>query len=57
MNQMARYAKYLKPGGELWLSGFLEDDCKPLRACAEANGLKYLATKHRNGWRMMQFRA
>ncbi|MBR6116251.1 MAG: 50S ribosomal protein L11 methyltransferase [Paludibacteraceae bacterium] len=57
MNQMARYAKYLKPGGELWLSGFLEDDCKPLRACAEAYGLKYMATKHRNGWRMMQFRA
>jgi ribosomal protein L11 methyltransferase len=57
MGQMGYYAEYLNPGGELWLSGFLEDDCQPLRECAEAYGLKYLATQHRGEWQMMQFRA
>ncbi|MBR3408437.1 MAG: 50S ribosomal protein L11 methyltransferase [Paludibacteraceae bacterium] len=57
MGQMGYYAEYLNPGGELWLSGFLEEDCQPLRECAEAYGLKYLATQHRGEWQMMQFRA
>ena len=57
LGQMYYYHMFLNPGGELWISGFLEEDCAPLREKAEAYGLKYQATTHRGEWQMMQFRA
>ena len=54
---MAHYAACLNPDGQLWLSGFYEDDCSVLIKAAEANSLQLLA-KHTNGeWRMLEFRS
>ena len=50
---MARYAACLRIGGQLWLSGFYEEDCPILIEAAEAEGLQFV-TKHANGeWRML----
>ena len=55
LENMLRYAACLSKGGQLWLSGFYEEDCSILQAAAEAHGLHLLA-KHANGdWRMLQF--
>jgi ribosomal protein L11 methyltransferase len=53
--QMPAYAEYLKPGGELWLSGFYEEDIVHLEQAAEAVGLRYVATKEREEWRWVRF--
>ena len=37
--QMADYARYLKPGGEVWLSGFYEADCAAILSEASRCGL------------------
>ena len=52
---MSRYAKCLRAKGQLWLSGFYEEDCPVIVESAEANGL-HLIAKHSNGeWRMLEF--
>lgn len=52
---MSRYAGCLREKGQLWLSGFYEEDCPVLVKSAETNGL-HLITKHSNGeWRMLEF--
>jgi ribosomal protein L11 methyltransferase len=53
--QMPAYAEYLKHGGELWLSGFYEEDIVHLEQAAEAVGLRYVATKEREEWRWVRF--
>ena len=53
--QIPAYAEYLKPGGELWLSGFYEEDIVHLEQAAEAVGLRYVATKERGEWRWVRF--
>ena len=53
--QMPAYAEYLKPGGELWLSGFYEEDIVHLEQAAEAVGMRYVATKERGEWRWVRF--
>lgn len=55
LSQMSLYAAYLLPGGELWLSGFYEQDVAPLIAAAEAAGLHHTATCSRADWRMIRF--
>ena len=53
LENMARYAACLRLGGQLWLSGFYEEDCPVLIEAAEAEGLQFV-TKHANGeWRML----
>lgn len=53
ITQMADYARYLKPDGQLWLSGFYEEDVAPITE--EANHQHLTVTDvHANGdWRMM----
>lgn len=53
--QMADYARYLRPNGQLWISGFYEDDIAPLREEAERQGLQFLQTNANGEWRMCQF--
>ena len=55
LEQMPLYAQLLAPGGELWISGFYEEDCPALLASAESYQLRYLATHANGDWRMMQF--
>lgn len=51
---LAGYAACLKSGGQLWLSGFYEEDCGVLISAAETNGMKYLQTVAEHEWRMLQ---
>lgn len=53
---MHAYATQLSEGGELWLSGFYADDCAPLRAAAEHEGLQVTDVLERNGWQLMKCR-
>lgn len=51
--QMPLYAARLNGGGELWLSGFYEQDCAALLAEAEHVGLRYKDKIERGEWRLL----
>ena len=53
LSQMADYARALKPGGQLWMSGFYEQDVPVLTAAAAAYGLQHKATRANAEWRML----
>jgi ribosomal protein L11 methyltransferase len=55
IENMPSYAAALVPGGELWLSGFYEDDCPSLISSAKSHGLHHQATRHNGEWYMLQF--
>ena len=55
LNNMHAYATALQPEGQLWLSGFYEDDCEALQAAAEQEGLQLTATKSNGEWYLLQF--
>ena len=57
LQQMPLYARYLAPQGELWLSGFLEDDCPALLQAAETVGLHLVQSVSRREWRMLRFQS
>ena len=52
---MPAYAAHLAPKGELWLSGFYEEDCPILQQAAAQHGLTHTATQTNNEWRMLCF--
>lgn len=52
---MHAYAVALQPEGQLWLSGFYEDDCEALQVAAEQEGLLLTATKSNGEWYLLQF--
>lgn len=56
LSQMADYARYLRPNGQLWISGFYEDDIAPLLEEAGKHSLQFLATHANGDWRMCQFK-
>ena len=53
---MRDYAAHLRPNGELWISGFYEEDCAVLQAAAEQEGLRLTDVLARHEWRMMRYR-
>lgn len=53
--QMPLYKEYTRQGGELWISGFIEEDILPLRCTAEENGFCHTETCKRGDWRMLRF--
>jgi ribosomal protein L11 methyltransferase len=55
VEHMPAYAKVLKDGGELWLSGFYAEDIPHLQQAAEAVGLQHIETKERGDWRWLKF--
>ncbi|MBQ1874851.1 MAG: 50S ribosomal protein L11 methyltransferase [Paludibacteraceae bacterium] len=55
--QMSLYAKYLRKGGELWLSGFLAEDCEAIVEAAKREGLEQTHRQSRGEWQMLQFKA
>lgn len=55
--QMPLYAKYLRKGGELWLSGFLSEDCEAIVEAAKREGLEQTHRQSRGEWQMLQFKA
>lgn len=54
--QMPTYARVLQEGGELWMSGFYEEDCPALQKAAEENGLHLIEVRENGVWRMMRCR-
>lgn len=55
MDGMGRYAKSIKSGGKLVISGFLEEDMEILRECCRENRLEYRGMDGDDVWRMMWF--
>lgn len=53
---MAAYATALDLGGDLLMSGFLEEDVPAIRTCAEQLGLQHLSTRSREGWMVVHVR-
>ena len=50
VEHMPAYAKSLKIGGEVWLSGFYAEDIPLLVNAAETIGLRHTETRHTNEW-------
>jgi len=56
LDQMERYAQVLKPGGEIYFSGFYESpDLEIITDEARKRGLKYITHKKTNDWVAAKF--
>lgn len=55
LNDMSVYVKCLRPGGELYLSGFYTEDIPYIREEAEKNGLEFNKKFERNNWVALKF--
>jgi ribosomal protein L11 methyltransferase len=56
VEHMPMYAKTLKDGGELWLSGFYTEDIPHLTKAAEAAGLQHIETRNTNEWQWLRLK-
>ena len=56
IEHMPAYAKNLKEGGELWLSGFYKEDIAYLTQAAEKEGLIHTETKCHNEWQWLRIK-
>lgn len=54
IEQMPMYARILNTNGELWLSGFFDEDIPHLAAAATQVGLQHIETKNINEWQWMR---
>ena len=54
--QMPTYARIIREGGEVWMSGFYETDCPALEEEAKKNGLRLIEVRANGEWRMMRCR-
>ncbi len=54
--QMPLYARVLKKGGEVWMSGFYETDIPALQEAAEKEGLTLIEVRENGEWRWMRCR-
>jgi len=50
LKDIHRYAKVLKKGGRLFLSGFYTEDLRDISREAEKNGLKFVTNAEKNNW-------
>lgn len=55
LNDMRQYVACMKPGSELFMSGFYVDDIPAIRAEAEKNGLTFRSHKEKNRWAAVRF--
>ncbi len=56
INQMEISARLLSEGGDLLMSGFLEEDVPAILASAAECGLQHIATRSREGWQLVHVR-
>lgn len=56
LDEMAEYAKRIKPGGHLLLSGFYQEDVPLLLQEASDAGLSFIAEKEKNRWTCLHLR-
>ncbi|TYP73541.1 50S ribosomal protein L11 methyltransferase [Aquimarina intermedia] len=50
LEDIATYSKCLNTNGQLFLSGFYEEDLEIINAACERNKLKFISSKKRNNW-------
>lgn len=50
IKDMREYANCLNPGGELYMSGFYEEDIKAIKKEAAKYGLEYIGFEEKNSW-------
>jgi ribosomal protein L11 methyltransferase len=50
LTELPIYAKHLRPGGLILLSGFFEHDLDEIFERTEPNGLVYISHKNKNNW-------
>lgn len=55
LNDMKRYVACMRPGSELYMSGFYVDDIPVIRQEAEKNGLRFVEYKEKNRWAAVKF--
>lgn len=55
LNDMKRYVACMRPGSELYMSGFYVDDIPVIRQEAEKNGLRFVEYKEKNRWAATKF--
>lgn len=55
ISQMPAYAKYLKVGGEVWMSGFYESDCQDIISKGSCYGLRTISKNLRGEWCCIRF--
>lgn len=55
LNDMATYAACIKPGGELYLSGFYTEDLEIIKAECNKNKLLFVENGERNNWVAAKF--
>ena len=55
LNDLAAYAKRLKPNGQLVLSGFYTEDIPLLTAAAKQNGMVFESKMQKNNWTSLKF--
>jgi len=55
IDQMSVYASHLKPGGNLFLSGFLTDDEQTITDCAKSQNLALLKKLNKENWLCLTF--
>ncbi len=55
LNDMATYAACLKPGGELYLSGFYTEDLEIIKAECNKHNLQFVENLERNNWVAAKF--
>ena len=48
------YARNLKVGGEVWLSGFYAEDIPHIEEVAKGVGLQHIETRNTNEWHWMR---
>ena len=56
LDQMPAYAKNLKQGGEVWLSGFYAEDIPYLTKAAESVGLEHTETRSKDEWQWIRLK-
>jgi len=50
LNDMEHYVASLNDPGELWMSGFYEEDLPVIKEMAESLGLKFISAQAANRW-------
>lgn len=55
LNDMQQYVACMKPGSELYMSGFYTDDVPAICDEAERNGLTFVHQKEKNNWAVVKF--
>lgn len=55
LNDMKEYMACMRPGSELYMSGFYVDDIPAIQAEAEKNGLHFVHHREKNRWAAVKF--